>query len=303
MKSFKKLVSIFSALTLIIGIISVMPVSSAEEIPPYDYSSFVGKWDWDLSVPYAGDYSNWYTYDEAWVKILDVWGNNARLEYYHQRGGQHLYEYDTCIGTITGSTITAHTYARKGGGPVLDEFTLTLSLGDNSIWFEAYNDTQDGLAFSGVFISSEAVPRRIEAGNYSVVLNGSELEFDQPPVMCGSRILVPMRKIFEELGASVDYEDLRDKGSESDTQRVFSVSAKKDNTEVELAMVQATGSTYWWYRVDKDGKFGEINRFKDASPVFINDRILVPVRVVSEAFGAQVDWNDETQTVIINTNK
>lgn len=39
----------------------------------------------------------------------------------------------------------------------------------------------------------------------------------------------------------------------------------------------------------------------DASPVIVNDRTLVPVRCIFEAFSADVSWVDETRQVIINS--
>lgn len=38
----------------------------------------------------------------------------------------------------------------------------------------------------------------------------------------------------------------------------------------------------------------------DVSPIIINDRTMVPVRVISESFGCTVDWNDATRTITIN---
>lgn len=40
----------------------------------------------------------------------------------------------------------------------------------------------------------------------------------------------------------------------------------------------------------------------DPPPQMINNRVFVPVRFVAEALGANVDWNHEKNTVIINTN-
>lgn len=39
----------------------------------------------------------------------------------------------------------------------------------------------------------------------SVTLNGRYISFDQPPIMQNDRTLVPMRAIFEALGATVSY--------------------------------------------------------------------------------------------------
>ena len=42
----------------------------------------------------------------------------------------------------------------------------------------------------------------------------------------------------------------------------------------------------------------------DQSATIINERTIVPVRFIAESFGAEVDWNNDTQTVtIINSNK
>lgn len=42
--------------------------------------------------------------------------------------------------------------------------------------------------------------------------------------------------------------------------------------------------------------------FPDAQPGIINGRTLVPVRFVSQALGAKVDWDDATRTVTITGN-
>ena len=37
----------------------------------------------------------------------------------------------------------------------------------------------------------------------------------------------------------------------------------------------------------------------DAPPRIVNDRTLIPLRAVAEAFGAQVGWDETTQTVTV----
>ncbi|MBQ8301426.1 MAG: hypothetical protein IJX57_05635, partial [Clostridia bacterium] len=69
----------------------------------------------------------------------------------------------------------------------------------------------------------------------SVNVNGSQITFDQPPVMQNNRTLVPLRAIFEALGAKVDWN--------GETQTVTAV---KDNTTIKLTI----GSDILY--VDKD---------------------------------------------------
>lgn len=74
------------------------------------------------------------------------------------------------------------------------------------------------------------------------------------------------------------------------------------------------------YKIDVDGKLIEVDenfdntvdvevdgvkiKFKDAKP-FINkeERTVVPVRFIAEALGAEVDWNGETRTVLIDQDE
>ncbi|MGN0163294.1 MAG: stalk domain-containing protein [Candidatus Ornithomonoglobus sp.] len=122
------------------------------------------------------------------------------------------------------------------------------------------------------------IMRREEENNsgISVRLNGKLIEFDQPPVIRNERTLVPLRAIFEALGAEVYWDEA--------TQRVTSVAGK---TTVALKI----GSNMLYVNTR------EITM--DVPAQLINGRTLVPVRAVSEAFGCSVDWDAEAKTVII----
>ncbi len=113
-------------------------------------------------------------------------------------------------------------------------------------------------------------------GEISVVLNGRKIEFDVPPIIENGRTLVPIRKIAEALGAQVGWDPSG------------YVTISNDEKYVLLGI----GIKY----ANVDGEIKEL----DVPPKVVNGRTLVPVRFVSEAFGLNVDWDDRTQTVIIN---
>lgn len=110
-----------------------------------------------------------------------------------------------------------------------------------------------------------------------VMLGGSYLDFDQPPVMRNDRTLVPLRRIFEALGAKVDWND--------ETQ---TVTATRGATQIRLTI----GSNQMY--VNGTAKL------IDVPAMLISDRTMVPTRAVSEALGCTVDWDNDTQTVIIS---
>ena len=117
-----------------------------------------------------------------------------------------------------------------------------------------------------------------QKGEISVFINGTRIEFDQPPIMESDRVLVPLRAIFEALGAEVDWEEV-----------TSTVTAKKNGIEIILQI----GSNILF----RNGEEIEL----DVPPKIVNDRTLVPIRAVSEGLGARVEWDGDALAVRIWT--
>lgn len=119
----------------------------------------------------------------------------------------------------------------------------------------------------------------IASDDVNVILDGEILEFDVPPQIIDGRTLVPLRKIFEELDMVVDWD--------GDTQ---TVSADKLGVSVKLTIGETTA-----YR---NSVANEI----DVPAMIIDERTLVPARLVSEYAGADVRWDGDTRTVYITSS-
>lgn len=113
----------------------------------------------------------------------------------------------------------------------------------------------------------------------TVHLDGKKIYFDQIPVVENGRTLVPLRAIFEKLGATVDW------NSETQT-----VTATKDDTTITLTIDNT--------RATKNGE--EITL--DVPAKIIGGRTLVPVRFVADCFGVDVVWDDAMQKVLLTQN-
>ena len=112
-----------------------------------------------------------------------------------------------------------------------------------------------------------------------VVVDGKVVEFDQKPVIENGRTLVPFRKIFEALGADVDWNN--------DTQQV---KAKKDNIEISFIIGEKVLLIN-----QKDTIMMEV------APKIIKSRSMVPIRVISEALECDVFWDNSNRLVTIKT--
>ncbi len=113
-----------------------------------------------------------------------------------------------------------------------------------------------------------------------VVLDGRSLGFDQKPVIIEGRTLVPLRVIFEALGAEVEW-----------IGETSTVVAQKGDVRVEMKI----GNNEYFVNGEK--------KALDVPPQIVNGRTLVPARAVAESFDCDVDWMGSMNTVIINSNK
>lgn len=117
------------------------------------------------------------------------------------------------------------------------------------------------------------------AQNINVTVDGDVVPFSgQPPVQRFGTVLVPLRGVFEKLGASVMYDGA--------TQMIM---ANRGATTVSLKI----GGT----QATVNGQPQTLALPAQA----VNGTTLVPLRFVSEALGAQVQWSAASRTVIIST--
>ncbi len=118
-----------------------------------------------------------------------------------------------------------------------------------------------------------------QAQTIRLVVDGQPLFFDQPPVVIGGRVLVPLRGVFERLGAFVDWDPASNM-----------VIATRGDTQVRLTI----GS--------RQAFVNQRVVFLDVPALIVQARTLVPLRFVSEAMGARVDWDTATRTVFITSS-
>lgn len=98
----------------------------------------------------------------------------------------------------------------------------------------------------------------------------------QTGVLVGGTTMVPMRPIFEALGARLTWDAANN-----------SVTAVKSDTTIRLTIGSATAT--------RDGVEVELAR----APMLSGGSTLVPLRFVSEALGSKVGWDGDTRTAYI----
>lgn len=126
----------------------------------------------------------------------------------------------------------------------------------------------------------EQTNQPIDTKVIKIFINGEIYQFDQPPIVKGNRTLVPLRGIFEALGAEVQYDQATGK-----------ITVTKENVKIILKINSKS--------VTKNGKTEII----DEPAILTNNRTLVPLRFIGEALGADVKWDPKQNAVFITTEK
>ncbi len=111
-----------------------------------------------------------------------------------------------------------------------------------------------------------------------VLLHGKEIAFDVPPQIINSRTMVPLRAIFEALGASVEWDG-----------KTRTVTSVKEDVTIQLTIEDATMHV------------NDTTVTLDTPACIVDSRTLVPVRAISEAFGILVEWFGDQQTVALGS--
>lgn len=112
------------------------------------------------------------------------------------------------------------------------------------------------------------------AGAVDLYVDSNLIETDTPPTIVDGRTLVPVRAIFEAIGATVEWDN--------DTRTATGI---RDGVVVTIQIDNATAYVN-----------GE-TRVLDVPAKIINSRTMVPARFISEAMGCDVTWYQPTQTV------
>lgn len=113
----------------------------------------------------------------------------------------------------------------------------------------------------------------------TVYVDNEKAEFDVNPVIEDGRTLVPLRGVFEKLGANVDW-----------NKNISEVVIKDKYNEIEMILGKE--------KVMVNGEIKDI----DVPTRMINSRTFAPLRFISENMGHTVKWDQNTHSVYITKN-
>ena len=134
------------------------------------------------------------------------------------------------------------------------------------------------IVFVVTIIISMSVSVYASEQEVKVNVDGITVLFDVPPQIINGRTMVPIRAIFEALGANVEWDNSTSTANASIGDYNVSLTLNQDYIVADSEKIQM-----------------------DTQAIMINNRILAPARFVAESFLCEVLWEEASQTVHIFT--
>lgn len=118
------------------------------------------------------------------------------------------------------------------------------------------------------------------AEEISLFLNGNKIECDPTPVIENGRTLIPVRALFEKMGADVSW------------------NGENQEVRIECGDIKISMTIGEKTAVVSDKAVG-----LSVPPAIINGRTMIPLRFVAESIGAKVSWDEDNRSVSVFTQE
>jgi len=148
--------------------------------------------------------------------------------------------------------------------------------------------TQNGADYQWIYVyqwketaNSQKIKIELKVGSKIALVNGISKSLDSAPFITNNRTFVPFRFLGESFGAKVGF------------------TTNPSSKLVETVLYSLNNLSILLYINKQEALVNNKKIQLDTPPIIKNNRVMVPVRFVSENLMAEVDWNPTTQTIKI----
>ena len=256
-----------------------------EEVNSFENQMWLITKDGIVTTYTASDYNDDFL-NSRYVKSEDVYFNN--FDMYNDAivnvsmEEDNIYTFELVLGEGSGFIMNSRLIVGEDGiaeelsttavYPI--EFTGGVPSSATSIF--TYTDKDFPEFTNKNTLTGWGVTDKILASGIKVLMNDSLIDFDVPPQLINDRTMVPFRKIFEAMGAVVNFEE--------ETATVFA-------TKGDIALTHQIGSQTLF--------LNDSQIEMDVASVLVDNRTLMPARFIAEALGIEVEWYGPLNLVIV----
>jgi len=206
------------------------------------------------------------------IALFDANGNNL-TGFIYRNSGDFFNDYLIVTEQYYQPAGLINRYGAEVLPAIFDDICLTA---DGYAFLQISDSGTGSNSRVGFFKIPESFNDKKRTPPITVYLDDVELYFDVEPTIVNGRAMVPMRKIFESLGAEISWDGKERK-----------VTAVRDGVTVELTIAKDEALV--------DG--GTVTL--DVPAIIKESRALVPLRFVAEALGCDANWDSANRRVNI----
>ena len=141
---------------------------------------------------------------------------------------------------------------------------VSYPINENEVPLSAYDEIWKRNKYVGIMLADEGY--KLYKNRLKINYNGKNIYSDLEPVIIDGRTFVPIQLIIENFDLIYSY------NSDNETVEIMKVAGKNIESTIEV------------------------------KPVIRENRILVPIRLIAESLGIDVDWDKESNSVILNSS-
>lgn len=270
---------------------------------------------------YKGTYLSAGATDTNYGKLVihNIDDENISVDFEFVKNGNQQLVYTFSPGTMNGDSGSLRFSVSYANGQFVSNGTMKITLDDWCVKITCDSDQGQhlfdgtmkpefnlnpyGNGDSGNTTDVPTTDSPIISGDVSVKLNGETVEFENgiEPVIINDHTFVPLRSVFDKMGINVYWDQYK----KNDILNAQTITCTKNNIIVQFSRTyNETGNNVWtltkWVGENTTSQnFKRIN-ITDLQPTIIDNHSYIPLRVVSEAFDADVLWIDAERTVMID---
>jgi murein tripeptide amidase MpaA len=220
---------------------------------------------------------------------------------FHQTGSWYDrdHAYAKAIGNMTGYSLI-YPGPNPSGGGFTDWFIIKFKrpgftpelgnyAGNTHVPVSEYSTIWSQNKYVGLYVAQEGYKLYLKSPRYepeqkiTVYINGKLFSYDENAYMKDNRTFVPVRGVFEELDATVNYN--ASTGVIKATRWDRTVTFKIGSTSATVVTNQGTSTVTF-----------------DTAPQISDGRTMVPIRFVANVLNAETKWDNATYTASITDN-
>lgn len=135
--------------------------------------------------------------------------------------------------------------------------------------------------YGGLLVMALIAAATAAYAGIKIEVNGRNIHTDPEPLMRSGRVFVPLRTISDHFRSNLKWEP---------STKTVTMDTRRDKTlKLQIGVPEA--------------QMGNRKVHLDAAPFVYEGSTMIPLRLVAEAFRADVNWNNATQTVTIQKER